>query len=108
MNLTPITKLAPVSNLNLAAAADRYRAVSMEFAADLDAHNVEMRILTSTGKTIVIVCPRDSIFTVQQHIEKIGRACPQIATWSDVSCARRRLEGFPSFPQRELLKQGTS
>ena len=102
MDLTPVTKL------NLAAAADRYRAASMEFAADLDAHNVEMRILTSTGKTIVIVCPRDSIFTVQKHIEKIGRACPQIATWSDVSRARRRLNRFPSFPQRELLKQGTS
>src|ERR1700722_4430426 len=97
MNLAPITKLKPASNLNLAAAA-----------ADLDTRNVEMRILTSTGKTIVIVCPRDSIFTVQKHIEKIGRACPQIATWSDASRARRRLEVCPSFPQRELLKQGTS
>ncbi len=61
----------------------RYRAVSMELAAYLDAHTVEMRILTDTGATIAIVCPRDSIFAVQRHIEQIGKACPEIATWSD-------------------------
>lgn len=61
----------------------RYRAVSMELAADLDARNVEMHILTDTGKTIAIVCPRDSIFAIQKHIEQIAKACPEIATWSD-------------------------
>lgn len=64
-------------------AAVRYRAVSMEFAANLDAHNVEMRILTDTGQVIAIVCPRDSIFAVRKHIEQIAKACPEIATWSD-------------------------
>jgi len=64
-------------------ATTRYRAVSMELAADLGARNVEMRILTDTGKTIAVVCPRDSIFAVQQHIEKMVKACPEIATWSD-------------------------
>ena len=63
--------------------AVRYRAVSMELAAYLDAHNVEMHILTDTGKTITIVCPHDSIFAIQKHIEQIAKACPEIATWSD-------------------------
>ena len=58
-----------------------YRAVSMELAADFDARNVEMHILTGTGKTIAIVCARDSIFAVQKHIEKLSKACPEIATW---------------------------
>jgi hypothetical protein len=49
----------------------------------LDARNVEMHILTETGKTIAIVCPRDSIFAIQQHIEQMGKACPEIATWSN-------------------------
>lgn len=61
----------------------RYRAVSMEFAAYLDAQNVEMHIVTDKGETIVIVCPRDSIFAIQKHIEQLAKACPEIATWSD-------------------------
>jgi len=64
-------------------AAARYRAVSMELAAYLDARNVEMHILTDTGETLTVVCPRDSIFAVQRHIEQMGRACPEIVTWSD-------------------------
>jgi hypothetical protein len=64
-------------------AATRYRAVSMELAAFLDAHNVEMRILTDTGKAITIVCPRDSIFAIQRHIAQIAAACPEISSWSD-------------------------
>jgi hypothetical protein len=71
----------------------RYRAVSMELAAYLDAHNVEMHILTDTGETITVVCPRDSIFAVQRHIEQIGRACPEIVTWSD----QYRAPGCGSF-----------
>ena len=55
----------------------------MEFAAYLDAHNVEMHILTDTGKAITIVCPRDSIFAIQQHIAQIGAECPEISSWSD-------------------------
>jgi hypothetical protein len=53
----------------------------MEFAAHLDEQFVEMRILTDAGKTIAVVCDRDSIFSVQRHIEQIGRACPEILTW---------------------------
>jgi hypothetical protein len=60
----------------------RYRAVSMELAAYLDGRYVEMHILTDTGKTIAVACPRDSIFAVQRQIERIGRECPEIATWS--------------------------
>ena len=62
-------------------AAICYRAVSMELAADLDAHNVEMHILTGTGKTIAVICARDSIFAVQKHIEELSKACPEIASW---------------------------
>jgi hypothetical protein len=69
--------------MTFTSAAVRYRAVSMELAAYLDARNVEMHILTDTGKTITIVCPRDSIFAIQKHIEQIAKACPEIATWSD-------------------------
>lgn len=60
----------------------RYRAVSMELAAYLDGRYVEMHIVTDTGEAVAIVCPRDSIFAVQRHIEKIGRDCPEIASWS--------------------------
>ena len=59
----------------------RYRAASMELAAHLDDRYVEMRIVTDTGEAIAVVCPRDSIFTVKRHIEKIGRDCPEIASW---------------------------
>jgi hypothetical protein len=61
----------------------------MEFAAYLDAHNVEMHILTDTGKTITIVCPRDSIFAIQQHIAQIGTDCPEISSWSDQPVAKQ-------------------
>ncbi len=60
----------------------RYRAISMELAACLDEHTVEMRILTDEGDIISVACPRSSIFAVQRHIEQIGRECPEIATWS--------------------------
>jgi hypothetical protein len=77
----------------------RYRAVSMELAAYLDARNVEMHILTDSGKTVTIVCPRDSIFAIQKHIEQIAKACPEIATWSDKYRADlKRLEDPPRAP----------
>lgn len=60
----------------------RYRAVSMELAAYLDGHYVEMHIQTDTGQTICIACPRDSILAVQRHIEQMARDCPEIATWN--------------------------
>ena len=59
----------------------RFHATSMQLAACLDEHYVEMRIRTDTGQSIVVVCPRDSIFTIGRHIEQMGRACPEIATW---------------------------
>jgi hypothetical protein len=68
--------------------AIRYRAVSMELAAYLDAHTVEMHIVTDTGEAVVIVCPRDSIFAIQQHIAQIGAACPEILSWSDAPLAK--------------------
>jgi len=60
----------------------RYRAVSMQLAAHLDAHYVELRILTDNGESIAVACPRDSIFALQQHIEQISRQCPEIAGWN--------------------------
>lgn len=62
--------------------SQRYRAVSMELAAYLDGRYVEMHIVTDTGEAVAIVCPRDSIFAIQRHIEEIGRDCPEIASWS--------------------------
>jgi len=67
----------------------RYRAVSMELAAYLDARYVEMHILTDTGAVIAVVCERDSIFAVQRHIEQMGRECPEIATWKSVENSDR-------------------
>jgi hypothetical protein len=60
----------------------RYRAVSMQLAACLDGHYVEMQILTDTGEAIAVACANDSIFAVQHHIEQIGRDCPEIASWN--------------------------
>jgi hypothetical protein len=75
----------------------RYRAVSMELAAYLDARHVEMHILTDTGTTISIICPRDSIFAVQKHIEEMGQACPEIATWSHQYRAELTRRANPHF-----------
>jgi len=60
----------------------RYRAVSMELAAYLDDRYVEMHIVTDTGEALAVVCPRDSIFAIQRHIERIRQDCPEIASWS--------------------------
>jgi hypothetical protein len=101
MNLKPVINPAPLT--------DRYRAAAMELAVDLDACNVEMRIITGTGKAVVIVCPRDSIFAVQKHIEQIGRACPEIATWSDeYSTQLKSAEALLPFPQHDLRKEKSS
>jgi hypothetical protein len=77
----------------------RFRAVSMEFAAYLDAHAVEMHIRTDTGQSIAIVCPRDSIFAIQKHIGQICNACPEIATWSEDDRSR---PSKPAGPLRML------
>ena len=69
--------------MNFPPAATRFRAVSVEFAAYLDARNVEMHVFTDTGKTITVVFPRDSIFALQKHIVQIGEDCPEIASWND-------------------------
>ena len=68
----------------------RYRAVSMELAAYLDARYVEMQIVTDTGASVAVVCDRDSIFAVQRHIEQMGRECPEIATWKSPDSERSR------------------
>ena len=95
--------------MNVSRAADRYRAVSMELVANLDARNVEMRILTDAGKTIAVVCPRNSIFAVQKHIEQISKACPEIATWSEEYRDQLNSAEVISVPfQRDRLKETTS
>jgi hypothetical protein len=67
----------------------RYHATAMQLVAYLDGRYVEMHILTSTGRTIEIVCERDSIFSVQRHIEDIGLACPEISSWKTTQDADR-------------------
>jgi hypothetical protein len=73
--------------MNSPAAPLRYRAVSMELAAYLDGHFVEMHIQTDTGRTICIACLRDSILAVQRHIEQMAQDCPEIATWKPATNA---------------------
>lgn len=72
-----------------------FRAVSMEFAAYLDTHTVEMHILTDSGQSIAVVCPRASIFAIQKHIGEICAACPEIATWSEDDRAQREEVPMP-------------
>jgi hypothetical protein len=80
----------------------------MEFAAYLDAHTVEMRILTETGQSIAIVCPRDSIFAIQKHIGQMRDECPEIATWSeDYRVQRGTLARSPSRRGAALEHQPT-
>ena len=76
----------------------RYRAISMELAADLDAHTVEMHIVTDSSESIVIICPRASILAIQEHIEKMAKACPEIATWSDQHHGKRNHAESPRQP----------
>jgi len=67
--------------MNIPFAPARYRAVSMELAAHLDGQYVEMRILTDMGRSITVVCDKDSIFAIKEHIEQMSDACPEISTW---------------------------
>jgi hypothetical protein len=73
-----------------------HRAVTVQLAADLDGRYVEMRIVTAAGETIAVACPRDSIFAIQQHIEQIGRECPEIATWGQHRRPQQEGSGRPS------------
>ena len=59
----------------------RFRAVAMQFVADLDGRYVEMHVITETGDAVAIECEKDSIFAVQRHIEQMGRECPEISSW---------------------------
>jgi hypothetical protein len=89
----------------------RYHAASMELAAYLDGRYVEMHIRTDTGLNIEVVCPRDSIFAIQRHIEQMRRECPEISTWKTGMRADRLhaddqrsyeaaiSEGWPVLPQ---------
>jgi hypothetical protein len=88
----------------------RHRAVAMELAVYLDEQYVEMHVRTDTGKTITVVCDKASIFSLQQHIEQIGHACPEISAWKSAENANnlhgndRRAyeaamwEGWPALP----------
>jgi len=86
----------------------RFRAVSMKFAAYLDAHTVEMHILTDTRQSIAIVCPRDSIFTIQKHIEEMRDACPEIATWSEEYRIRLGKVSAPGLQPPSLATASTN
>ena len=86
----------------------RFRAVAMEFAAYLDAHTVEMQILTDTGQNIAIVCPRDSFFTIQKQIAEMREACPEIATWSEEYRNRLRKITAPRVQPPSLAGPSTN
>lgn len=60
----------------------RFRAVSMELAAHLDDHRVDMLVIAEDGTTIAVECQNDTILKIQRYIAKIARECPEIATWS--------------------------
>jgi hypothetical protein len=59
----------------------RFRAVSMELAAQLEDRRVDMLIVTEDGTTIAIECANDAILKIQQHIAQILRQCPDITRW---------------------------
>ena len=81
----------------------KYRAVSMELAVDFDARNVEMRIRTDAGRTISIVCSRNSILAVQKHIDQMAEVCPEIATWGEYGLAAAKpVQAPPVAPRRRF------
>jgi len=92
----------------------RFRAVSMEFAAQLDERRVDMLIVTADGTTIAVECENDTIFEIQRHIAQMARDCPEIATWnvaprltsscikSDDSYDAAVSEGWPVAPPTAL------
>ncbi len=69
------------SAMNASPMQIRFRAVAMQLIADLDGRYVEMHVVTDTGQTVAIACEKDSIFTVQRHIEQMGRECPEVSSW---------------------------
>lgn len=60
----------------------RYRAFSMKFTAHLDDQYVEMNIVTDNGHPITVICDKNSILSVQNHINQMVRACPAISKWN--------------------------
>jgi phosphate uptake regulator len=66
-------------------AQTRFRAATMELVAYLDERRVDMHIITETGEAVAVTCDRDSIFRVQRSIERMGRDCPEIASWGEGS-----------------------
>jgi hypothetical protein len=59
----------------------RFLASSMALAAYLDEQYVEMHIATPDGTRVTVVCDRDSILKIGQHIRDLAVGCPQIGTW---------------------------
>lgn len=78
----------------------RFSAVSMELTAYLDEHRVDMLVVASDGTTVAIECENNSILNIQQHIDAIVEACPEIATWSRTLKARPRAD-LPDELSRE-------
>ncbi len=79
-------------------AQSRYRAATMQLVAYLDEQRVEMHIVMETGETIAVTCVKDSIFRVQQSIERMARECPEIATWGN-EAPHGRIEVLDVAPQ---------
>ena len=66
-------------------ATTHYRAATMDFVVYTEEQRVEMHILTDKGETVAVTCAKELIFRVQRLIERMGRECPEIALWNDVS-----------------------
>lgn len=66
-------------------ATRRFRPISMQLVAYLDGRYIELRFLTDDGESIAVSCPGNSIFVLQQHIEQIGRQCPEILGWNQTA-----------------------
>ena len=58
-----------------------YRAIAMELVAYLDEQFVELLIMTDSGESIAVACPRDSILSIQGHINQLVHECPEIESW---------------------------
>lgn len=80
----------------------RYHAASMGLAAYLDDQCVEMHIVTDRGKNITVVCDQNSIFSIQRHIEKMARDCPEILDWKPAKY-KNGLEKY--YPLSQINKE---
>lgn len=74
----------------------RFRAVSMELAAQLEDRRVDMLVVTADGTTIAVECANDAILKIQEHIAQILRQCPEIGRWAAGTADETRFDAAVS------------